>query len=272
MSALIIYHANCPDGWTAAWIAARALSLDQDALYPGIHGESPPAEARGKSVYIVDFSYSREDVLQLRNDANSLVILDHHVTAQAALADIPGAIFDMHESGASLAWDYFHKGERRPWLVQYMRDRDLWLNELQHSQEVAHAVMAEPYTLAAWDMLASTPLKDVQARGVHIRRHVDKYVAMIAEQRFMVTLDGVTMPAVNAPFQNVSDVLHSLVQHSDSGVALAFWWTGTQWSYSIRSGERDITDIAQKRGGGGHALASGFKSNQLLPELLQAMT
>ena len=51
------------------------------------------------------------------------------------------ARFDMGRSGAVLAWDYFFggpsTGRPRPWIVEYVQDRDLWAWKLPRSKEVS---------------------------------------------------------------------------------------------------------------------------------------
>jgi len=65
MTPLIIYHGNCPDGFTAAWVAARALGDHE--LFLGTYGEDPPYElAKDRQVFIVDFSYPRVKMECLR--------------------------------------------------------------------------------------------------------------------------------------------------------------------------------------------------------------
>ena len=43
---LVIYHANCWDGFCAAWIARKALG--EIEAYPGYYGQSPP-DVTGRS-------------------------------------------------------------------------------------------------------------------------------------------------------------------------------------------------------------------------------
>ena len=79
-----------------------------------------------KHVVMVDFSYHRDaDILALADRVASLQILDHHITAESALADLPYAYFDMDRSGAVLAWEWAH-AQSVPWLLQYVQDKDLW--------------------------------------------------------------------------------------------------------------------------------------------------
>src|SRR5512145_2838648 len=103
---LVIYHADCVDGFTAAWSAWRALGEAAEYL-PTHHGTVPP-DAQGREVYLLDFAYPRAECLALARSASNLLVLDHHKTALEELGDQPFARLDMHQSGAGLAWRHFH--------------------------------------------------------------------------------------------------------------------------------------------------------------------
>ena len=77
---LCIYHANCIDGFAAAWIVRKYFHGIVD-FHPGHYGEPPP-DVAGRDVFIVDFSYKRPVLLQMIQAAESLTILDQHLSAQ----------------------------------------------------------------------------------------------------------------------------------------------------------------------------------------------
>ncbi|WP_329761830.1 DHHA1 domain-containing protein [Stenotrophomonas maltophilia] len=81
MKPLVIYHSNCADGFTAAWAVRQAMDAD---FHPGIHG-APPPDVSGRDVILVDFSYKPDALMQLRKSARSILILDHHKSAEADL-------------------------------------------------------------------------------------------------------------------------------------------------------------------------------------------
>ena len=83
MKPLVIYHANCADGFTAAWAVRQAMDAD---FHPGVHGEAPP-DAVGRDVILVDFSYSPAVMRALQLSARSILVLDHHKSAEEDLPD-----------------------------------------------------------------------------------------------------------------------------------------------------------------------------------------
>lgn len=287
---LVIYHANCPDGFTAAWVAARAL--DGAELFEGRYGDDPPYDlARGRDVYVVDFSYPREKLLALNDAARTspggavartpwmLRVLDHHRTAEADLQDLPFCTFDMDRSGAALAWDFFHPNERgrRPWIVDYVQDRDLWRFELPNSEEVSLWIRCAGYSLEAWDEMADRLLDDVLEEARGCKRYLDHYVDDALRNAYSVRFeyqipDPQGAPAdllwteepavaVNVSYTGISDVLNGALERT--GVRVAVGWHITSDGdvfCSLRSVKGfDCSLIARHFGGGGHAQASGFR-------------
>ena len=92
---------------TASTGSARRGPYPDARYLPVEHGLSPPSGLDHDHVVMVDFSYPREVIERLAPRPVS-GFLDHHVTAQAALAGLPYAYFDMKKSGAVLAWEWAH--------------------------------------------------------------------------------------------------------------------------------------------------------------------
>lgn len=78
------------------------------------------------TVFVLDFSYTRDILDPVYAKVKELVVLDHHETAQEYLLGCPYAIFDMTKSGALLAWEYFFPGQNPPQACLLVNDRDLW--------------------------------------------------------------------------------------------------------------------------------------------------
>ena len=97
MSNLCIYHGNCADGFTSAWVVRKALGDIE--FHAGVYQTAPP-DVKGKDVYLVDFSYKRDVLEALRDSAKSVTVLDHHKSAMADLEGLEGVkqVFDMERS------------------------------------------------------------------------------------------------------------------------------------------------------------------------------
>lgn len=60
---LCIYHKNCSDGLAAALILWRLWQGEGDFIPMQYNDKTPLPDVTGRNVYIVDFSFSREEVL-----------------------------------------------------------------------------------------------------------------------------------------------------------------------------------------------------------------
>lgn len=259
MASLIITHSGCSDGFAAAWVLKKCFPY---ALYiPRQHGQLPP-NVTGEDVVIADFSYHRDVLLDMKREARSLIVLDHHVTAMAELSGLDFCTFDLERSGAGLAWDYCHPGESRPTLVNYVEDRDLWRRTLPASDAVATVIQSTPFEFEAYEVLATRCDSDfagvIKEGEVILKAHA-AIEDRIGANMVTVTIAGFRVPAVNTA------VLQSEMGHLlDHGVPFAVSWFVTaagRVRFSLRSeldGE-DVAGIATSFGGGGHPHAAGFE-------------
>ncbi|NJL12015.1 MAG: hypothetical protein HC913_02740 [Microscillaceae bacterium] len=115
MKTYVLYHAQCPDGFGAAWAIWKKMGNKPEYI-PVNHHQPPPALAARSTVYLVDFCYPLAITQQLAAQAQKMLILDHHQSAEADLQKLDRAAFphvevhfDMQKSGAVLAWEYFHQ-------------------------------------------------------------------------------------------------------------------------------------------------------------------
>jgi oligoribonuclease NrnB/cAMP/cGMP phosphodiesterase (DHH superfamily) len=271
---IIIHHAPCFDGTVAAWVAWTSFEGHCELL-PAKYGDAAP-DVTGRHVLIVDFSYPRATLLEMADKATSIRVLDHHATAQADLAGLEVrngldfCTFDMNRSGAGLAWDLLCAGEKRPWLVDYVEDRDLWKFALPASKEVnAFIGLYAEATWEEWDALAEKPLREVIEAGCAVQRKVEAYVDGMAKQARMLRVAGHDVPVVNAPYINTSELVGHLAERADFAVGWFQRYDG-MFQYSLRSrGDYDVSKLALTYGGGGHVQAAGFVS-ELPPDQLFA--
>lgn len=252
----VLYHAECPDGFGAAYAAWKVLQ-DRAVYLPVAHGQPPPELPANAHVAIVDFSYQREVILKIKEQVADLVVLDHHATAQDELVGLSWAEFDMNKSGARLAWEFWHPDEDLPPLLAYVEDKDLWLWRLEQSAEVSIALHSYPMDFAVWDGL---DLDHLKLEGVALRRLQEQIVSSAVARARMETLFGHRVPVVNASdFRSeIANRLCSL--HPECAFAAAYHYDKAgELCWSLRSvGDFDVAALARLAGGGGHKNASGF--------------
>lgn len=271
LTPIILYHANCDDGFGAAY--AAWLRLGDNAEYrPVQYGDAIPSEhLLGRQVYIFDFSFSPDVISVMSQSASQITLLDHHKSAAEQWQGIMPATnavitFDMDRSGAQMSWDYFHPGVQRPVLIEYIGDRDLWRFKLHDTKEFCAGLSLQPTTFEAWNTLIP---EAIIASGRVIldlqQRQVDR--VMKGELR-SVTLLGHHGLAANV-INNTSEVGHEIAKSSGT-FSLTFSIKGDEVICSLRSNAPfDVSEIAKHYGGGGHAQASGFRMsiNQFFSEV-----
>lgn len=284
MKALCIYHGHCDDGFAAAWVVRRALGNDVE-FYPGVYQKEPPSHD-GRDVIFVDFSYKRPVLDEMASRAHSILILDHHKTAQEDLADYPVplgdgwqsylgnvarddmsgwrrpyALFDMTRSGAAMAWDYFIGGGR-PDFIEYVQDRDLWRKELPGGDEFTIALRSYPQDFATWDGLVTGGAAALIAEGKSIQRYYRLRVEELKRSAYGAILGEHSCWISNAPYFAASEVAGELAERGLDFGACYFEAEKGRFQYSLRSrGDFDVSAIARTFGGGGHKNAAGFTSD-----------
>lgn len=291
MNITCIYHANCVDGFTAAWAVYRATyGAAETRFIPASYGDAPPPVINyaGTHVVIVDFSYPRDILEDMAQRALSVVVLDHHKTAAQNLkgltppaenweshceewADNAGtghttlrAAFDMGRSGAQMAWDFFHDASRPP-LVDYVADRDLWTWKLPHSRAVSAYLSTWEMDFERWDQIDAaidgSDFANVVNEGETIGRKMRKDIAtQIAASRRYMTIGGHRVEVANLPPFWASDGAGSMAAEDPGMPFAASYYDGPKGrAFSLRSrGDFDVSVIAEGYSGGGHKAAAGF--------------
>jgi len=267
---VVIYHENCADGFTAAWVA-RGRFGDAARYIPCSYGDDVPGGLDGKNVYILDFSFSREKLIKLSESAARLVVLDHHKTAQAELSDLEFAAFDMNKSGASMAWEYFNTGKEKPLLIRYVEDRDLWRNSLPNCNEIRAVIESTDFDFNAFDRLffdMSLRLESVVESGRSMMKYKEFCIRTLMKKACDMEIDGHIVPSVNSPIWQ-SEIGNWLCEMTDKFSCVWYRNEKGEHIYSLRSTDSlmDVSAVAKNLGGGGHRNAAGFKS-YLPPALL----
>jgi len=270
-----------------------------------------------KTIYFLDFSLPRIELERLcREEGKIVVVLDHHITAQEDLRGLHKpekvrvemgeklfAWFDMSESGATIAWKFFSWGgirsdgekawdrardltdEGLPLFFDYLRDRDLWLLDLDETEEVHTALSSHAMDFHVWNGLMSEigieRLKEEGRPMVALKRA--KIEEMCSPDRVLWVEMGEgkwLVPVVNATcwFSECGEYLCKEYGYGMGGTdkregkfAGYFFYRGDgkiQWGLRSRAfvssdGNTyveafDVGKIALEYGGGGHRAASGF--------------
>lgn len=273
LNPLCIYHDNCADGFAGAWVVRKAwqerVTFGEGVeFFGGRYGNQQPPDVTGRFVIMVDFSYKREQLLEMAAKAHEIVILDHHKTAKDDLVDLPRNVyctFDMNRSGAMIAWDHFYPGQKPPRLIEVIQDRDLWLFKIEGTREIQASVFSFAYDFEVWDKLMETDVEILRSEGAAIERKHQKDVAeIVGVVKRRMRIGGHDVPVANMPYMMASDGGH--VMGVGEPFAATYYDSHTGRHFSLRSAADgvDVSDVAKQLGkqfgtsGGGHAHAAGF--------------
>ena len=300
---LIIYHANCLDGFGSYWAAQHWIKkIDHDAeieAVEGVYGD-PLEYFVGCNVYILDFSFSPALMVAAAEHAKQIVWIDHHKSAIEAWDKYweytgnpidPPLNFhsylsrDNSKSGVGLTWEYFvgqavmyiHLDPTKnelfmPEILQAIQDRDLWKFNLVFTKEVCAYMATTAQEIDIWTkvidnfLLEGSCFDSVLNEGKGILKaqaHIIEQI--ISSCTTTITIDGVQGLCCNAPYMFASEIGNILAKKCGSIGVTWFENSLKEAVFSLRSIDDtvDVSAIAKKFGGGGHKNAAGFKLEPL---------
>lgn len=260
---VVLYHANCPDGFSGAWAARKKFGKKAD--YIGVkHHEPPPLGLDDKDVYIIDFSYPKETTKKLIEETKSLTQIDHHITVKEITESVPNHVYDNNHSGAILAWKYFFPDEETPLFLRYVEDLDLWKFDILRAEDFLAFSATVPFNFDRWDTLVEE-FEDEKKRNSYLDRgknlleYQNKLIEEMLEGGEEADFDGHFALVVNSPVLP-SQLGNAIVKRGyDIGVTWAH--SNDVIKVSLRSGKDEDVDVgklAKKYGGGGHESSAGF--------------
>lgn len=279
----ILYHASCLDG-AGARLAAW-LKFGDEAKYKAVQYKQPlPSDLNGSldnsndEVYILDFSYPKDVLEELKTRVKSLVVLDHHKTAMDDLKDLDYAIFDMNKSGATLAWNYFHADKPVPTLFKFIEDRDLWRFNLDDTREIcAYATMYMNDNIMLYTLMMKVEnidsgiYNEVFNNGSIICLYEDRQIESNVKKAKLTTYKGYKVAVLNLT-SLISQTGEALYENLDIDFSMTYFITNDgKVILSFRSkGDMDVSVLAKELGGGGHKNACGAVVDlDFLKQLLQ---
>jgi oligoribonuclease NrnB/cAMP/cGMP phosphodiesterase (DHH superfamily) len=292
---LVITHGGCPDGTAAGFVMSLKYP---DAVVYGAQIRNFAEDKKLQEIFlgfrklfIVDYSYPKDVILDFCSHYDSVTIYDHHVTAQKDLVfDEPPAnlkvVFDMNRCGTEICWDEEFGLEpqeqknptgpegpkERRWWIKHISDRDLWKweDKNSHAFSEAFSVMGiNSTTLRIINEYTPDEIAEMYALGHSVRQYREKLYTKICESAFITQFEGYTVYAINIDIYQ-SDIGNILASRPGIDFAVIYRQdpTSTQrWYISLRGTKKEINlaDLAKRLGqrsgtsGGGHPLAAGYE-------------
>lgn len=318
----ILYHADCLDGFGAAY--AAWCRYGGAANYRPMHHGTPLdiEDMAGHEVVILDFSYPPALIERMAGIARSVTLIDHHVSALkewAGRTQVVGNVhtfthphlpltvrFDMTKSGARLAWEHFHPESAIPLAIQHIEDQDLWRFSLEGTRPFCRALRLMPFDLETWHCLISESSETSSPRyietlnqGTAIETFFQREVERLAQSplRMPARLRGEPVDALQASRHGREFISHedlawlavgglainanalfaselgNLLAEQSASFGMVWQLSGdgeVKISLRSQSGRPDVSVIAARYGGGGHASAAGFRlpARQFFSEVL----
>ena len=255
---VVIYHANCNDGFGAAYSAWKLLG-NRAEYHAASHG-SPPPDVTGKKVVILDFSYNNATTKALIEQADELWVIDHHKSNMVELHDISNTHFDMTKSGAMLAWEFFHPGKEAPKFIGYIQDRDLWQWELPYSKEFSAAFDMVPWNFDEYEKFEDDSVfDDAVKRGSYILAYSKTVIKKVCDKATKRIYKDHDVMVVNSSHW-MSEIGATLAKDCDFAMIWYYDHDACIYKVSLRAfhDTMDVSEIAKSFGGGGHRKAAGF--------------
>ena len=262
---VVLYHKNCFDGFSAAWVAWKKFG-DRASYIPIDHQTPPPKNLRGKKIYMLDIVYSAETMKRLVKICSQVTIIDHHISNGGAIKCVSDYLYDMNHSGAVLAWKYFYPKKPAPKLLLYVEDNDLWKFRLSFAKEISVSLdLHNGFDFKKWSKIASDfddkkKFKKYIEEGRIVSKYRDIIIKRIMAGSEKVKLENYKAFVVNSPFWQ-SEMGNFIVENKKT-IGIIWSRKSGKINVSLRSnGKVDVSKLAEKYGGGGHKAASGFSLN-----------
>jgi len=276
---LIICHRDL-DGYTSAFNVKKFYenSNSEISIFDYQYKETLTPDTIEKAtqadyIYIVDFSFPDDEMKKLINTHAQIAVIDHHKTTNKnTFNDRVKIVYDIKECGATLSYKYFYPGVNIPTLLEYVKDRDLWIKELNQTEE---------YSLLLNDVIKGIDDESYQnyknliedfysyrlTPYIAILKEKNKTIEKLAKKYRMVNIAGYKVPAVNSSLY-ISEIGEYLYTHIAKDTFAVIYFDVEQKNgaiervFGLRSSSTgiDVSTIATKFGGGGHAGAAGFST------------
>lgn len=266
----LCFHHNDPDGHASGAIVRYALQENVLLIESDYDTTSIPWEKveQVDRIIVVDFSFPKEDMLRLANE-REFIWIDHHKSAMLEFEEIGkewGGIRDLSEAACVLTWKYFFPDKPAPRAVVLIGDRDIWrwaeadtggFNESLYNQD--HHAQND----ALWNLLFEddqATLDRMIKEGQWLRNINLANIDLLMKGRsFEVRFERHNALAINAV--GTGDIGN---YGRDLGYEIVYCYRdemqteGLSTVVTLFSDKVDVSVIAKKYGGGGHAGAAGF--------------
>lgn len=226
-------------------------------------------------VYIVDFHFSAEVMKEMCLYAREIYVFDHHKSAAETIAKYPKEIHchcdpESKSAGCELVWEFLYPNNATPLAVTLIADRDKWAwkygRKTAKFTEGLHLYSNQPEDDETWEeLLDDGDITNILREGdICLQYRDNKFKEFRNLWGYEVELEGYKCYVLNIMFlDGISEMFGDKLDEYD--ICIATVYKDGLWKISLRSNKVDVSKIAQKIGGGGHARAAGAENLTVLP-------
>lgn len=280
---IVIYHRSDFDGICCRYIAEAYFG--KSAEYIGWEYNDPiPKIPAGSYLYMLDIA------IHELMDHPRLCWIDHHISSirkygKRAGFQIDGVAacrlayqwFFTEGSTASGKEHYTNRSVKEPLFVRMLGEYDVWDHRDPRGKALQlglRACNAAEFSPEDWikmirdedPALQGIVIHNVCVRGAAVQTYLEKQNRSVVKHRgFVLSFEGLHFAAVNAAGGN-SLVFDAVDTAGLDGLLIYGWVRQKGWvvsMYGVPGRKVDLSTIAVKYGGGGHAGACGFTVENL---------
>lgn len=276
---ICFYHSADLDGHCSG--ALVKMKYPECKMFGINYGQDFPWDKiKGEDVIMVDFCLQPfEDMLQIKEKANSFVWIDHHKSSIEESGHFYTEINGIRIDGIAaceLTWDYFFSIENIPTFVSLLGRYDVGNHQADPRVLPFQYGMKQHYTdpskdvMDFWNSLFDVELiQRIVEDGSIILRYKELEDENYAKAcAFETEFEGYKCLAINKMLTN-SQLFDSIWDNTKYDFMITFGWKSGAWVVSIYTDKEgyDGSKISKKYGGGGHKQASGFQCDEIPFEL-----
>lgn len=275
---LAIYHSRDLDGYSSGAIIkhrypeAKLIGFD--------YGQELNLESSdlGKPIIMSDVSMKMPDMVKLAEKSNwQLTWIDHHRSAIKEYNDFVGenenfckAVLEDGVAACEGTWKYLFPDKKIPRAIKLLSDYDVWNNKDKNKWE--NEILPFQFGMRMICNSAETfptylfndneeDIIDIIKAGNTILKYQAQVNESACKAAFEYEFEGLRCICLNGGGFN-SDVFKSVYDESKHDAMMPFKYDGksNQWIFSLYgTKDIDLSVIAKKWKGGGHAKACGFQ-------------
>ena len=285
MSKTICYHHNDLDGVAAAALVKYFIidKMTEEDFICCNHSDPIPTDiAKGKIVYIVDYSFGKNEIEYFKEiilNAEKVIHIDHHKTSidlensNDVYKNLDG-IRDTSMSGAALVYRYFRRIndlENMPLWIQYVSDFDTWTHKFKPISSYFNLGMQSHlnptdriYTDFMYGSFNYGMVDNIINYGKVISEYNENRYKKNIDNAYEVTVDDKYKALVLNTTDFGSNIFGDKIKEYD--MCMVWRRVKDKYLYSVYSEKEyiDCAKLCEKFGGGGHKGAAGFTSDHVV--------